>query len=127
MTLVHTFVERPATLRSAFRAARICPQRQRPKSGSSSSVLRYGDAAARGKITLVFKPGPYTEQVVVEADATTLRIGNSAVGSVFDSETLQTLPVPEREPERGVRQAALNRGHPPSTTREVHEGAARDM
>jgi len=64
------------------------------------------DAAARGKITLIFKPGDYTEQVVVEADATTLRIGNSAVGAVFDSETLQTLPVPEREPLEFATQAA---------------------
>jgi hypothetical protein len=55
------------------------------------------EAAARGKLTLLFKPGAYTEQVVVEADASTLRIGNSAVGAVFDSNTLLTLPVPERE------------------------------
>src|SRR5262245_17946464 len=64
------------------------------------------DAAARGKITLVFKPGAYTEQVVVEADASTLRIGNSAVGAVFDSETLLTLRVPEREPLELATQAA---------------------
>src|SRR6266511_3202214 len=55
------------------------------------------EAAARGRITLLLKPGPYTEQVVVEADATTLRIGTSAVGSVFDEETLLALPVAERE------------------------------
>src|SRR5947208_4885818 len=64
------------------------------------------DAAARGKITLTLKPGAYTEQVVVEADASTLRIGNSAVGAVFDSETLLTLPVPEREPLEFATQAA---------------------
>jgi Carboxypeptidase regulatory-like domain len=64
------------------------------------------DAAARGKITILFKPGAYTEQVVVEADATTLKIGNSAVGAVFDSETLLTLPVPEREALEFATQAA---------------------
>src|SRR5260221_1327904 len=55
------------------------------------------EAAARGRITLLMKPGDYTERVVVEADATTLRIGNSAVGSVFDGDTLLALPVAERE------------------------------
>src|SRR3954447_4117932 len=45
------------------------------------------EAAARAAITVVLKPGEYTEQVVVQADATTLRIGNSAVGAVFDSDT----------------------------------------
>ena len=55
------------------------------------------EAAARARMTLVLKPGAYTEQVVVEADATTLRIGNSAVGAVFDSETLLALPVANRE------------------------------
>src|SRR4249919_3066453 len=34
------------------------------------------EAAARGRITLLLKPGEYTEQIVVEADAATLRIGN---------------------------------------------------
>jgi outer membrane receptor protein involved in Fe transport len=63
-------------------------------------------AAARGKITLILKPGAYAEQVVVEADATTLKIGNSAVGAVFDSNTLLTLPVPEREPLEFATQAA---------------------
>lgn len=55
------------------------------------------EAAARGRVTLLLKPGAYTEQVVVEADATTLRIGNSAVGAVFDEETLLALPAAERE------------------------------
>ena len=55
------------------------------------------EAAVRGRVTLLMKPGPYTEQVVVEADATTLRIGNSAVGAVFDGETLLALPVADRE------------------------------
>ena len=55
------------------------------------------EAAARGRMTILMKPGAYTEQVVVEADATTLRIGNSAVGAVFDSDTLLELPVANRE------------------------------
>ena len=55
------------------------------------------EAAARGRITVQLKPGAYTEQVVVEADASTLRIGNSAVGAVFDSDTLLGLPVANRE------------------------------
>jgi hypothetical protein len=64
------------------------------------------DAAARGKITVVFKAGAYTEQVVVQADATTLRIGNTAVGAVFDSNTLLTIPVPNREALEFATQAA---------------------
>jgi hypothetical protein len=64
------------------------------------------EAAARVRMTLVFKPGDYTEQVAVEADASTLKVGNSAVGAVFDSETLQTLPVPEREALEFAGQAA---------------------
>ena len=64
------------------------------------------EAAARGKITLLFKPGAYTEQVVVEASASTLRIGNSAVGAVFGSEALLSLPVSEREPLEFATQVA---------------------
>jgi Carboxypeptidase regulatory-like domain len=78
------------------------------RGGFKTEVIKgiHVDAAARGKLTLIFKPGAYTEQVVVEADATTLRIGNSAVGAVFDSNTLLTLPVPEREPLEFATQAA---------------------
>ena len=64
------------------------------------------DAAARARMTLVFEPGAYTEQVAVEADASTLKIGNSAVGAVFDSDTLLTFPVPEREALEFASQAA---------------------
>jgi hypothetical protein len=64
------------------------------------------DAAARGRIALVFKPGAYTEEVAVEADASALRLGTGAVGAVFDSDTLLTLPVPEREPLEFASQAA---------------------
>src|SRR5262249_29250370 len=78
------------------------------RSGFKTEVIKgiQIDAAARGKITLILKPGAYTEQVVVQADATTLRIGNSAVGAVFDSKTLLTLPVPEREPLEFATEAA---------------------
>jgi hypothetical protein len=58
-----------------------------------------------GTVTVVLAPGDYTEQVVVTADATTVRIGNSTVGAVFDADTLQTLPVPEREPLEFATQA----------------------
>ena len=63
-------------------------------------------AAARGKLTLILEPGAYQEQLVVQANATTLRVGNSAVGAVFDWNTLLTLPVPEREPLEFATQAA---------------------
>lgn len=53
--------------------------------------------AARAAITVEMTPGDYTEHVAVTADATTVRIGNSTVGAVFEAETLETLPVPERE------------------------------
>ena len=55
------------------------------------------ESAARGKITLLLKPGDYTEQVVVEASAATLKIGTGAVGAVFDSNEMLALPVAERE------------------------------
>jgi hypothetical protein len=68
-------------------------------SGFKTAVIRdiRIQGAARGAITVVLAPGSYTEQVVVTADATSVRIGNSAVGAVFEAETLGTLPVPERE------------------------------
>jgi hypothetical protein len=69
------------------------------RGGFKTEVIRsiHIEAAGRGRVTVLLKPGDYTEQVVVEADATTLRIGTSAVGSVFDGETLLALPVAERE------------------------------
>ena len=54
-------------------------------------------SAVKGTLTLVMAPGAMSEQVVVRADATTLRIGNSTVGEVFESDTLLTLPVSERD------------------------------
>ncbi len=54
-------------------------------------------AAVRGTIAVILTPGDLGEQVIVAADATTVRIGNSTVGAVFESETLEVLPVTERE------------------------------
>ena len=67
--------------------------------GFKTAVIRdvRVQGAARAAITVVMTPGEYTEQVAVTADATTVRIGNSTVGAVFEAETLETLPVPERE------------------------------
>jgi hypothetical protein len=75
--------------------------------GFKTAVIRdiRVQGTAQGAITVVLTPGDYTEQVVVTADATTVRIGNSTVGAVFESETLQTLPVPEREPLEFASQA----------------------
>ena len=69
------------------------------RSGFKTAVVRdiHLEAAARGRLTLLLEAGAYTEQVVVEADASTLRIGNSAIGAVFDAPTLEILPVAERE------------------------------
>ncbi len=53
--------------------------------------------AVKAIVPITLSPGEYTEQVVVNADATTLRTGNGAVGEVFDSQTLTTLPTSERE------------------------------
>ena len=55
------------------------------------------ESAARSRITVILEPGDYTEEVVVTADATMLRIGNSAVGTVFDSATLLALPSAARD------------------------------
>ena len=78
------------------------------RGGFKTEIVRHLrlDAAGRGRIALVFTPGAYTEEVAVEADAASLQIGNSAVGAVFDSETLLTLPVPEREVLEFASQAA---------------------
>jgi hypothetical protein len=54
-------------------------------------------AALKATITIALTPGAFTEHVVVTADQTRLRIGNSAVGEVFDDQTLVTLPVAERD------------------------------
>jgi hypothetical protein len=63
-------------------------------------------ASVKGMLNLVLVPGAYTEQVVVSADLTTLRVGNSTVGEVFDGQTLITLPVTERDALQFTFQAA---------------------
>jgi hypothetical protein len=63
-------------------------------------------AAVKGVLAITLTPGPYSDHVVVRADATTLRIGNSTVGEVFDSQTLLSLPVNERDPIQFTYQAA---------------------
>ena len=55
------------------------------------------ESSARSRITVVLEPGDYNEEVVVTADASTVRIGNAAVGAVFDAHTLQALPSSARD------------------------------
>ncbi|MGE5838278.1 MAG: carboxypeptidase regulatory-like domain-containing protein [Acidobacteriota bacterium] len=57
-------------------------------------------------IAISLEPGPFSEQVVVTADAATLRIGTGAVGHVFGRETITGLPLNEREVLPVVTQAA---------------------
>ena len=57
-------------------------------------------------VPITLTAGQYNERVVVNADATSLRTGNSAVGDVFDSQTLLTLPTSEREALAFATQAA---------------------
>jgi outer membrane receptor protein involved in Fe transport len=63
-------------------------------------------AAAEATLPIVLEPGPFSEQVVVTADAGTLRTGSSATGHVFDRETLRALPLNERDVLAIVTQAA---------------------
>ncbi len=62
-------------------------------------------ATVKAVLTVTLTPGAYTETVTVRADSTTLRIGNSAVGQVFESNTLLALPVSERDPIQFTYQA----------------------
>jgi hypothetical protein len=48
-------------------------------------------------VPITLAAGQYSEKVVVTADPTSLRTGNSAVGEVFDSQTLLALPSSDRE------------------------------
>ena len=48
-------------------------------------------------VPITLTAGRFTEQVVVTADAATLRTGNSTVGEIFDSQMLLTVPTSERE------------------------------
>ncbi len=54
-------------------------------------------AAVKSTLTLTLMPGSFTERVVVSADETMIRVGNSTVGEVFEDRTLITLPVLERD------------------------------
>jgi hypothetical protein len=55
------------------------------------------ESAASGIVILLLTPGDYREEVVVVADATTLRPGTGAVGAVFGPDTMLALPVNDRE------------------------------
>ncbi|HYN09420.1 MAG TPA: TonB-dependent receptor [Vicinamibacterales bacterium] len=48
-------------------------------------------------LPLVLDPGPFSEQIVVIADAGTLRAGTSGVGHVFDRERIGATPLHARE------------------------------
>jgi hypothetical protein len=54
-------------------------------------------AGIRGTVAVVLVPGAVSEQVVVSADLSTLRAGSGTVGTVFEGETLVTVPVSERD------------------------------
>jgi outer membrane receptor protein involved in Fe transport len=73
-----------------------------------TEILRdiHVQAAVKSMLNVTLTPGDYTEQVVVRADSTTLRVGNSAVGQVFEGQTLLALPVNERDPMQFTYQAA---------------------
>ncbi len=55
------------------------------------------ESSARSRMLVRLEPGDYNEEVVVTADAGTVRIGNAAVGAVFDAHTLQALPSSARD------------------------------
>ncbi len=48
-------------------------------------------------LPLTLAAGPFSEQVVVAADAATLRFGTAAVGHVFNRETIASLPLNDRD------------------------------
>ena len=56
------------------------------------------EAAIKAVLNITLKPGAYADHVEVTANASTLRVGNSAVGQVFDSDTLLALPMADRDP-----------------------------
>jgi Carboxypeptidase regulatory-like domain len=57
-------------------------------------------------IAISLEPGPFSEEVVVTADAATLRIGTGGVGHAFSRETISGLPLNDREVLPVVTQAA---------------------
>jgi len=62
-------------------------------------------AAIKAVLHVTLTPGAYADHVNVRADGKTLRVGNSAVGEVFDSQTLERLPVSDRDPMQFTYQA----------------------
>jgi Carboxypeptidase regulatory-like domain len=69
------------------------------RDGFKTEVVRdiWVQPAIQGRIVLALTPGALTEQIIVTADPTTVRIGNSAVGAVFEPQELLGLPAEERE------------------------------
>jgi hypothetical protein len=55
------------------------------------------DAAGKGTLDLVLLPGGFEDRIVVSADLTRLRAGNSAIGESFDGRMLVMMPVENRE------------------------------
>lgn len=55
------------------------------------------DAAGKGTLDLVMLPGGFEDRIVVSADLTRLRAGNSAIGQSFEGRTLVMMPVENRE------------------------------
>jgi hypothetical protein len=55
------------------------------------------EAGGKGTLELLLIPGAFTESVVVSADLTRLRAGNSAIGESFDGRTLVMMPVDTRD------------------------------
>jgi hypothetical protein len=55
------------------------------------------EAGGKGTLDLLLIPGAFTESVVVSADLTRLRAGNSAIGESFDGRTLVMMPVDTRD------------------------------
>jgi Carboxypeptidase regulatory-like domain len=70
------------------------------RDGFKTEVVRdiWVQPAIHGTITIALSPGALTEQVIVTADPSTVRIGNSTVGEVFNPQELLGLPADEREP-----------------------------
>ena len=76
--------------------------------GFKTEVVRDIRLASGVEATMAIslEPGPFSEEVVVTADAATLRIGTGAVGHVFSRETMNALPLNDREVLPVVTQAA---------------------
>jgi hypothetical protein len=55
------------------------------------------DAAGKGTLDLVLFPGGFEDQIIVSADLTRLRAGNTAIGEAFDGRMLVMMPVENRD------------------------------